>query len=271
MNSGFKELEKIIIDYVEAIRAELAARWQACRIDLSKPEVNEVVGALLARQVTLATQLASSPGVWNDRVAPIILRSMTDVHITLAWILKDPLPRSQRFILYGLGQAKLMLEHRKVQLAEDGKVVDDDPVVEANEAWINAQRFTFLTEVNVGSWSELTVRDMAEEAGCLDFYRYSYTPFSGAVHSMWEHVSRLNLQVCKNPLHRYHKTPIDPNLDPDPDYLYLAAKYAQKSLRLFDRTFSLQPEVPSAFEVLNEAVEKFGSSRPRTENGNPSP
>jgi hypothetical protein len=261
MNEDFKEIEKIILRYVEAVRAELEARWKVWRIDLSKPEVNEVVGALLARQVTLATQLASSPGVWNAHAAPIILRSMTDVHITLAWILKDPLPRSQRFILYGLGQAKLMLEHRKAQLAEDGKVVDDDPVVEASEAWINAQRFTFLTEVNVGSWSELTVREMAEEAGCLDFYRYAYTPFSGAVHSMWEHIGTLNLQVCRNPLHRYHKTPIDPHLDPDLHYLYLAAKYARKSFKLFDKTFAVRSGAPSAFDVLNEAVEKFGASR----------
>mgnify|MGYP001191852851 CR=1 FL=1 len=265
MNDAFEEVEKIIVNYIAVVREELAARWKAWPIDLSKPEVNEVVGALLARQVTLATQLASSPGVWNDHTAPIVLRSMADVHIALAWILKDPLARSRQFILYGLGQAKLMLEHRKAQLAEDGKVVDDDPAVQASEAWINTQRFTFLTEVDVGSWSELTVREMAKEAGCLDFYRYSYTPFSGAVHSMWQHVSRFNLQMCKNPLHRYHKTPIDPNLDPDPHYLYLAAKYAQKSFNLFDKTFSVRPEGPSAFDVLNEAVEKLGASRPRAD------
>ncbi len=49
-------------------------------------------------------------------------------------------------------------------LTEKGLV---DPV-QAGEAWVNAQRFEFLTEVNVGSWSEQPVRDMAEEAGGLD-------------------------------------------------------------------------------------------------------
>jgi hypothetical protein len=259
MTSNWKKVEQIVLEYVEAIRAQLAAEWRAWRLDLTKPEMHEVVAALLARQVTLATQLASSPGMWNEHVAPVILRAMADVHITLAWILKDPLERSRKFILYGLGQQKLLLEHRKAQLATDGRDVGNDPIVQATEAWINAQRFEFLTEVNVGSWSEITVREMAEEAGCLDFYRYVYTPFSGAGHSMWNHVSRYNLQVCQNPLHRYHKTPIDPDLAPDPEYLYLAAKYAEKSFDLFDVTFSIQPEDQSAFDALNAAVGKLNS------------
>jgi hypothetical protein len=259
MNDGWEKVERIIESYVNGVRTELAARWEQWQLDLMKPELHEVVGALLARQVTLATQLASSPGTWNAHVAPILLRSMTDVHITLAWILKDPLERSRKFTLYGLGQQKLILEHRKATLAADGKDAAQDPVVKATEAWLNCQRFDFLTEVNVGSWSEVPVRDMAEEAGCLDLYRYAYTPFSAATHSMWHHVSRLNLQICENPLHRYHKVPIDPDMSPDADYLYRAAKYVEKSFKLFDQAFSIGPGIPSAFEKLCNELESIGS------------
>jgi len=31
---------------------------------------------------------------------------------------------------------------------------------------------------------------MAEEAGCIDFYNYVYSPFSGCVHSMWQHIGQ---------------------------------------------------------------------------------
>jgi hypothetical protein len=40
-------------------------------------------------------------------MAPIILRAMVDLYITLSWIFKDPLERSKKYIAYGLGQEKL--------------------------------------------------------------------------------------------------------------------------------------------------------------------
>lgn len=62
MSSEWEAVEKIIGTYVDAVRSELSARWKQWRLDLTKPELHEVVGALMARQVTLATQLARSPG-----------------------------------------------------------------------------------------------------------------------------------------------------------------------------------------------------------------
>jgi Family of unknown function (DUF5677) len=259
MSSEWEELERIIRTYTEMARAELAERWRKWPIDLSQSELHEVVASLLARQVTLATQLAHAPSTWNAHIAPMVLRSMTEVCITLSWILRDPAELARKFILYGLGQQKLILEHRKAELTSDGQDPEQDPMVKATEAWLTAQRFPFLTDVNVGSWSGLTVREMAEEAGCLDLYRYAYLPFSAATHSMWHHTSRLNLQVCENPLHRYHKAPVDPDLEIDPDYLYRAAKYVEKTFKLFDRAFSVVCEVPSALESLVESLNTFGS------------
>src|SRR5882672_11079198 len=111
----------IILDvYVAGVRAELQARWDAWTIDLTKSHFYEVVGGLVARQVTLATQLATSPPIWNGHIAPLILRAMTDAYITLAWILEDPDTRTDLFIKFGLGQLKLWLEHFKASLVEKG-------------------------------------------------------------------------------------------------------------------------------------------------------
>ena len=257
MSDPWEEIERIVDTYTKMARAELAAKWSKWRLDLSQPEVHEVVGSLLARQVTLATQLARAPSTWNHHLAPMILRSMTDVHITLAWILRDPLDRARKFILYGLGQPKLILEHLKARLSSEGSDPQNDPLVRATEAWLTSQRFPFLTEVNVGSWSELTVREMAEETDSLDLYRHAYLPFSAATHSTWHHTSRLNLQLCENPLHRYHGIPVDPEIEIDPDYLYRAARYVEKSFRLFDDTFAVQPECPSALKALVDSLNAF--------------
>jgi len=257
-----KELLKVIRKYIESVRSELKARWDRWPIDMSQIEKHEVVGALLARQVTLATQLASAPPLWNGHTAPLILRAMVDNYINLAWIFhKDTLGRSKIFIEHGLGQEKLVIEHRKQELKKRGtKNVDQEPIIKMLEGWINSQRYTFLTTVNVGQWSETDTRKMAEEAKCLDFYRFAYTPFSSSVHSMWNHVSKYNLRICTNPLHRLHKTPIDSDMPTDLDYFYRAAKYIEKAFKLFDKKTGVNIKMKSSFKELNSALNTLGNN-----------
>ena len=255
------KLEEIISNFVKKARNELEERWKSWKLDLSKNEIYEVVGALMARQVTLSTQLARSPYIWNGHIAPIVLRAMADVYITVAWIIEDPLERSKKFINYGLGQMKLEIEHRKKQLEEDGRDPQKDPVIESFEKLLNSQRWTFLTEINIGQWAELNTRKMAEEAKCIDFYRYTYTPFSAAVHSMWHHILRYNLKSCKNPLHRCHHVPIDPDIYLDTYYFYLGAKYLEKTFKLFDYKFKINVNIQSAFQYICKELENTEANK----------
>lgn len=252
---------QVVDDFVRGIRTELQARWSAWAIDLTKSYVYEVVGGLMARQVTLASQLAGAPQVWNGHIAPLILRAMTEVYITLAWILEDRETRSDRYIKYGLGQRKLWLEHLKASLAERGdNDVENNPIVKAATERLNAERLEHITEVSVGSWSEESTRQMAEEVGCLDFYRLAYTPFSPAVHNMWHHVADYNLERCRNPLHQYHRVPVDPQLEPDIDYVYRAAKYLAKTFDLFDRQTGVSVATPSSIDSFVTALTKLGGT-----------
>ena len=79
--------------------------------------------------------------------------------------------------------------------------------IEAWEQWLNGQRYTFLTEVNVGSWGT-DLRKMAEEAGLIELHRNDYARWSSTTHSMWHHVACFNLQYCTNPLHGHHRVPV---------------------------------------------------------------
>jgi len=255
--SDFSQIERLIVTFVQQARTELKERWEKWPIDLSKSELHEVVGALLARQVTLARHFAECPQIWNGHIAPILLRAMADVYITLAWVLKDPIDRSQKFVLYGLGQAKLQIEHRKAQIGDRELTPEETILIEASEAWINSQRFTFLTDVNVGSWSGIRTRQMAEEADCIDFYNYVYNPFSACSHSMWHHIARYNLRQCANPLHQYHQVPEDTEFSIDSYNLYLAAKYLGKTFSVFDEKIAIQVDVPSAYENLCVGLDKL--------------
>ena len=260
MGSGvdLRALMAIVDDLVGGLRTELHARWEAWDIDLTKAHLYEVIGGLLARQVSLATQLAQAPSTWNGHVAPLTLRAMTDAYITLAWIFRDPEKRTDSYVKYGLGQRKLWLEHFKASLARRGENnPEKHPLVKAFTAQLNAERYEHITEVSVGTWSERSTRQMAEEAGCLELYRLSYAPFSTAVHSMWTHVADYNLRRCSNPLHQYHRLPDDPDLEADIDYVYRAAKYASKAFRLFDEETGVSVEVQSSVDAFVDAVTRL--------------
>lgn len=250
--------------YVTDVKLELMAHTKAWKIDLMNTELYEVVGGLLARQVTLSTELAKAPQIWNGHIAPLILRTMVDTYITLAWIMENPLERSRQFILFGLGQEKLTLEHHKADILRRGEKPEDHPYIKQMEEMLNSQRFTFLTEVNVGSWSGHEVRKMADEAGCLNLYHFAYTPFSAATHSMWHHIVRYNLRYCENPLHKYHRVPVTPEVPHDVDFLYRAAKYVAKTFDLFRRKADVKLEVPSAFNLFDNVLEELSKDNKET-------
>ena len=169
---------------------------------------------------------------------------MADVHINVAWLLLDPAERCLKFISFGLGQAKLELEHRRAEIGDRDPTAEAAASSEALQGWIDGQRANFLQDVDLGKWAGLSVRQMADEAGCLDFYNFVYTPFSACAHSMWHHIARYNLVACDNPLHRYHRRPMSPALEPDFHYLLLAAKYWDKTLAAFDRQFGIAVAYP---------------------------
>lgn len=229
--------------YCNAVEDGLRERCNKTSVDLYDTAPHEVAGALIARQATLSIHFARSPGNWTGHVAPLFLRAMIDAHITLAWVLKERDTRAKKFILYGLGQEKLFIEHLKSKAASQEE--DDEDlawIIETREAWLNEQRRSFMTEVNVGSWSGLNTSEMAKESGLESLYKYAYAPFSGAAHSMWHHIERYNTQRCTNPLHKYHRTPAILSSGISPDFVYRSSKYVTLSFMAYDNAFGLTCE-----------------------------
>lgn len=252
----FSNLYAFMQRYCDVVIDGLHKRWDKFDIEIYGTETYEVIGALLARQATLTTQLALAPPIWNGHIAPLILRTMVDAHITLAWILKSPEERANKYILYGLGQEKLFIEHlkREQQHEEDEQLKQ---IIEGKEAWLNSQRRDFLTEVNVGSWSGINTRDMAKEADSESFYKFAYMPFSGPTHNMWPHVSAYNLVKCRNPLHKYHNVPAIIQVPSDPVYVFMSVEYIHRSYKLFDETYNISVETPMPYDWYTEEFEKL--------------
>ena len=255
-------LEDLVRAIESKIREELRLRCEAYPPDFRAPEVFNVLTALLARQATLAIEFSSAPQIWNWHSAPLFLRAMTDVHITLSWILLDPTTRARQYIDHGLGQAVLELQHHKKRLESTPEHSKEDTNhIQALESWINRQRWNFLVEVNVGAWSGKTTREMAEESGILDFYNYVYTSFSQGAHSTWYHVGRYNSGVSDSPLTRQLWTPVIAASN-DIWTLNLAAKYLDKSFNVFDEKALGRPPASEIQDWIGNEIEaRFGSDR----------
>lgn len=255
-NISIDEIQKIIANYVESVRQELTARIDKWRE--AKPEQSsfEVIGGLLFRQITLASQLAQAPQIWNGHSAPLFLRSMCDNHINLAFILENPAERAEQFILYGLGQVKLHIEHRKARLPRGEERQFHEEAIDYMTQWLNSQRFSHLLEVNVStSWSGKNTREMAVDVGEESFYLMAYQPFSACSHNTWQHLIHYNLQACAHSLHKPHRDPCENEDGPDVEYLRLAAKYAHKSLFHFDKKVPLSLPVPESYRtILNSLI-----------------
>lgn len=261
-----KKFNKVLGKYVENIQKELTDRWNEAGLDIEEREVREVIFGMLSRQVSITIYYLSSPIMWNGDIGSIILRTIAENVINISWILKeDSLNRARMFIKYGLGQEKLQLEHRKNQM--EGREVSDEEqkMIKTQELLINRERYTFLTDVNLGSWSEKSILKIAEEADCKDFYHYVFTPFSNSAHGTWNHIIKYSLKPSSNPLHCFIKRPIFLDLEPDPHFAELAMRYLDKTFGIFDKYYKPKKKIKNSYQIylndINMLIEKQSKNK----------
>jgi hypothetical protein len=241
-----EKLEDFVRGYTEIVQGGFEARWSQVTPDIYNNHIHQTIGGLLSRQATLSIEMAMAPSTWNGHSAPLFLRCMVDGYITLAWILDAPEERSEKYIKYGLGQEKLYIEFMEQALQDDPDSYDADHIsemIKARKSWLNGQLAEWATEVNVGSWSGMTTREMAKEIGRESIYKYAYVPFSGPAHNMWQHVGIYNVEPCENPLHKWHLVPKIRRSPIHPDFMYRSAKYISMSYELFDEKMGIECDI----------------------------
>jgi len=264
-------IEHLIHGYAHLANADFRLRQKSWAFDLNKINEQQTILSILARQTTLAIEIVSNPGTWNSNISPILLRAMADVHITLVWILEDPETRVQMYVKDGLGSIKLEIAHRRKEFdsLDANSKLQHEKYTESLENWLEAQQLTFLTDVNLGSWSGKNTRVMAKEANCSDFYNFVFQPFSAAVHSHWSHVGRINVEYCQNPAHNFHLLPVVPSFYPDPHWAHLAGKYLGKSLDAFDLFLGRDDLAIHSYPMLCEAFTDEADSKGANQQATP--
>jgi hypothetical protein len=247
---------KCLKETVELSMVRLEERWNSWSINANEIEIHEVVGAILARQISLSKSFADNPQLWNNDLAPLFLRAMTENYITLHWILQNPLDRVRKFIEYGIGNEKLQIEKRKLILEEQGTDPDETEMINSRLQWINFHRYSFLTTVDVGSWSGISTRQMAIDSGCKDFYDLVYDPFSNCTHSSWNHIGKYNVKISENPMHKFLRLPYVHPGAIESFYANLSIKYLSMVFNSFEDTIFPELEVESINDIYYEKLDE---------------
>lgn len=197
------------VEFDESMRKAAVDLWKTADRSIGDATKESVLDGLFMRQINYASNLATSPNLWNYTLGNIIIRCMVDTQITLGWFESEGSEEDyETFVEHGLGQEKLAIEHAE-SYAEDA---DEETAqfildgVDRKKERLEEQKYTFLISVDVGSWNKST-RDMAIESGQKEIYDLSYSPKSDIAHGMWNSLESENLMRCGNPLHKYHRIP----------------------------------------------------------------
>lgn len=157
------------------------------------------------------TLVASSFRPHSTRPAGrLLLRSLVEVYITLAYLLKQ---KSDELWLqyrqHGNGQSKLAF----LKISDANGALPRYVNVRTLEALSNDDMWQEFIDIDVGHWAGLDLRRMSEAANVKDIYDKYYNWPSSFVHAQWGAVRNTVYDFCINPLHKLHRIPRPPRLD----------------------------------------------------------
>ncbi|HEX3392980.1 MAG TPA: DUF5677 domain-containing protein [Acidimicrobiales bacterium] len=197
-------LEVIVNDFIEH------AIGRDSTFNPYRPAKHEVVTGLFSRAARAVAALVQAPHMWNGEHGMATVRILAETEILLTWM---PLQRPEiyeRYRQYGRGKRKLFKLHMDDLVASMGStapqmLLDASQRLETQVGNEWAQNFQPVSLEP--TFSGVTWRQMAHEAGLADLYQYVFQPASGVVHGEWWTIEDHAMQRCLHPLHLFHVIP----------------------------------------------------------------
>ncbi len=251
-DTNFQKLLTICQRYAEDLGNEVEHYWGASTPDIANPRRGEVLAGIVSREVRLASMIVGVPQLWSADILRILSRCQVESHVNLVWLIARANPDDfAAFVEYGLGQEKLFVEHLSSKVESRGtSIPGGSEFVERMRTWVQGQIMSEFLPVNVGDWTDKSVRDRASEVGLDDDYQLGYAPHSSGLHGTWNVLAQTHLQHCLNPLHRFHRVP---RLDPPPPVL----QSVQQACITMDESLDAWCEELRVKRIQPTAVEDF--------------
>jgi hypothetical protein len=179
--------------------------------DLYSPDRYEVLTGIVGRIVRLVSLLVRNPSLWHAEYGMYILRAAVESLIVFRWIRKreqeDPTIFGQ-FKDYGRGHLKLLKLHVDEQVASMPSPPEELLEYQRElEEEVNSDLLEEFQDIHLdATFSKKSVRDMANDVGMANDYRFYYAPASSIAHGEWYGLDRYVLDRCVNPAHGIHRS-----------------------------------------------------------------
>ncbi len=187
----------------------LGEKLRRVQLDAQRePQADEgtvVLFGLASRLYRLLYAFIERPSAWAPATAFLHLRPILDARILSAWLMhrNDPIIIAA-YREHGLGRLKLLRAHIEADLGE-GPDAEAREMLDSLDARVNLERDEWAQPVNLGSFADVTVRQMAIETNLKREYDLGYAPYSSESHGEWTTVRDNDTVVCNEPLHRGHR------------------------------------------------------------------
>lgn len=179
----------------------------------------------------------------------LMLRSLSEGYITLAYLLHvDATKVWNQYRNYGQGQAKLSyLKSIDFSQKDKANFFSESDL----EELANEDKWEEFVDIDLGSWSNKSIRSMSEDAGVKDLYDKFFTWPSGYIHGHWSAVRDTVYDLCMNPLHRLHRIPAIPRANMN--------DCAEDASKLVNLTLDLLNEAYPSFKPRLKFLKQKGS------------
>jgi len=138
----------------------------------------------------------------------LVLRTIMEAFVILHYLRHTDNPSIwKKFRTDGIGKTKLAFL-KNINSDELPAFFDAERI----EQLANEDMWLELQDINIGSWSDTNLRNLAVESKVKETYDKYYDWASGFSHAQWMCVRDTVFSVCANPLHRFHRVPTVPRL-----------------------------------------------------------
>ena len=225
-----------------AIQARLEASSLGADPDLYNPDRFEVLTGLASRAIQVVRSAVKNPVQRSLDFGPPFVRIIVESQILTKWLSsRDDAELYRRYKEYGRGNLKLL----KLHWDEYVDSLHDPPedlvqYVDNLETFVGAEIREEFQEIDLsGTFSGKNLRQMASEAGLEREYQFSFSPASSQCHGEWPSLQSSALDVCQNPLHRWHHTlKSDSDIYLSPDLLSAMFELAEQVVDAYESAMS---------------------------------
>ncbi len=228
----------------------LEAQRNSAKIDLYEPVADEVVGGLFARVFRFLQTFVLDYHLWADDLGRVVLRMMLEAVFYLRFLSEQN--QSELFLAfqrYGIGQEKLYKMQLR-RLLEEGKLADSPELREFIDSDSDEEIADELVNVRLKNFEDL--RKLAADANMKDEYVLYYQPDSAVVHGQWPALRRYHLQMCTEPLHRFHLQPTFHLPALNPQLLERAFRLFMDAYELWTKRYGLDDQI---YKLVDEYFE----------------